>query len=576
MMPLLPARSRHRRGIATAAVIGIACALLPISALNAAAKNATPSSLPEAEFRRISAEQYRNIIHDVFGPTVELGGRFEPELRLNGLLAVGASSIAATAVGMEQFDAIARSIASQVVNQKHREQMIPCQPAAVTAPDDACARRFLGKVGRLLYRQPLPGRQLDAHVGAAHVGAEGVKDFYRGLALSLGAMLSSPQFLFRKATLEPDPEQRGGYRLDAHAKASQLSFFLWNAGPDLLLLKAAESGELNSRKGLARQVDRMIASPRLEAGVRAFFVDNFRFDDTVSITKDVALFPKYNAQVIANAREQTLRTIVDLLLKQKGDYRDLFTTKKTFLTRELGAIYRVPVVGTQPNGSPDTWEPFEFPPNDPRGGILTQVAFTATHSPAGRGSPTLRGKALREIILCQKVPAPPGDVDFTLVNNTTSYNTARERLAAHATEPMCAGCHKIMDPIGLALENFDGAGEYRTTENGAPIDASGELNGVKFSDPSGLGRAVHDDPAAATCLVNRLSAYALGRVPANAKQPWVALLQKSFATNGYRVPELMRTIATSDAFYRVAPKGEPSPPKQKAAATTLPQPEIRK
>ena len=144
-----------------------------------------------------------------------------------------------------------------------------------------------------------------------------------------------------------------------------------------------------------------MGSPRLEEGMRAFFVDQFRFDEFEVLAKDAALFPKFSAQAAADAREQTLRTVIDVVLTRNADYREIFTTKKTFLTPELGAIYRVPIFKEGPNGSPDEWQPYEFDSNDPRGGILTQVAFTALHSPAGRGSPTLRGKAVREIALCQ-------------------------------------------------------------------------------------------------------------------------------------------------------------------------------
>ena len=508
----------------------------------------------EAIVRRLTGEQYRAVIQDVFGPTIEFGGHFEPGLKVNGLAAAGTSSIGVTPAGMEQYDAMARVIADQVVSESYRAQMIPCTPATSRRADDACARQFLGSVGRLLYRRPLTASSLDAHVAAASAAADATRDFYKGLALSLGAMLSSPQFLFRDAELEADPENKGGYRLDAYSKASQLSFFLWNAGPDLQLLTAAEKGDLGTRKGLERQVERMMASPRVEAGVRAFFTDNFGFDEFADLTKDAVLFPKFSAQATADAQEQTLKTVVDLLLKNNGDYRDLFTTKKTFLTPELGAIYRVPLVDNRPAGTPDGWAPYEFGSDDKRAGILTHMSFTALHSPAGRGSPTIRGKALREVILCQKVPPPPGNVQFNVVQDTTNplYKTARDRLTAHRNNPVCAGCHKITDPMGLALENFDGAGEFRTTENGKLIDTSGELDGIAFSGAEGLGRAVRDNPATPTCLVNRLASYALGRAPGAGEEPWISALQTSFAEKGYRVPGLMREIAVSSAFYQRA------------------------
>src|SRR5208283_5220271 len=157
------------------------------------------------------------------------------------------------------------------------------------------------------------------------------------------------------------------------------------------------------------------------------------------------------------------------------------------------------------------WEAHEFPPGDPHVGLLTQLSFTELHSHPGRSSSTLRGKAVREIVLCQKVPDPPGNVNFTVVQDTKNplYKTARERLTAHRTQPTCAGCHKLIDPIGLALENFDSLGTYRAAENDSAIDASGELDGVKFADSAGLGAAVRNHPATPACLVDRIFSYAV-------------------------------------------------------------------
>lgn len=548
------------RGFSGAALAGLACGV-------ALAADAPADVDTTTVARRLTADEYRTVIADVFGPTVELGGRFEPELRVKGLLAVGTTHVSVTSAGMEQYDSMARAIAAQVVDPQHRD-LIPCRPANEKAADDACTGTFMAKVGRLLYRRPLTDSELKAYVGAARVATEETKDYWNGLSMSLAAMLSSPKFLFRQVRVEPDPANPGQWRMDAHAKAQQLSFFLWNSGPDLELLAAADRGELDTKKGLAKQVDRMMASSRVEAGVRAFFTDDLGFDEFDTLTKDAALFPKFSAQAAADSQEQTLRTIVDLLLVHKGDFRDIFTTKKTFLTQELAAIYKVPLVNDEPNGSPDTWVPFEFGKDDPRGGILTQVAFTALHSPPGRGSPTLRGKALREVLLCQKVPAPPAAVKFDIVQDTTNplYKTARDRLKAHATNPVCAGCHKIIDPIGLALENFDGAGAFRTTEQGAVIDTSGSLDGVSFSNAAELGKAIHDNPAATSCLVSRLSSYATGR-PVDAGTPWAQALLKDFGASGYRLPDLMREIALSDEFFRALP---PDTKAAEAAAPTQP------
>lgn len=505
----------------------------------------------ERGMRRLTAVQYQNIIRDLFGPTIELGGRFEPELRVDGLLAVGSSEVSITAGGMEQFDAMARRIAAQLVDEKRRERL-PCSPADVTAADDVCTRQVVLKIAPLIYRRPLSDGEVATYVNAARVATAETKDFYDGLSLTISAMLSSPSFLFRQVSTEPQVHGSGAPLLDSFSLASELSFFLWNSGPDALLFEAASKGRLRSKEGLALEVDRMLESSRVEAGVRAFFTDMLEFELFETLSKDAAIFPKFSRQAIEDAQEETLRTIVNVVLVQNGDYRDIFTTKKTFLTKQLAAIYRVPLVSDVPNGAPETWEPFEYGEDDPRGGILTQMSFTALHSPAGRASATLRGKAIREVLMCQRVPPPPGAVEFNIVEDTTNpqYRTARDRLNAHATNPVCAGCHKIVDPMGYALENFDGGGAFRTTESGALIDASGTLDGVGFKTPAELGSVLHDNKNTAACLVKRLASYAVGRPLKDER--WLGVLQQRFIAEGFRLRPLMRAIVLSDSFATVA------------------------
>ena len=547
------------------AFLASSLAVLLLVAPVAAADGASAASGSDLAMRRLTPTQYRQVITDVFGRTIKLGGRFEPDRRVNGLLALGAREATVTAAGLEQYDNMARVVAAQVIDPTRRATLIPCTPAAANAPDDACAVLFFAKAGRLLYRRALADDELSTFVAAAHTGAVATKDFYQGLGTGLGNLLVSLPFLFRQEFAEPAPGRAGGVRMTAPSKASRLSFLLWNAAPDSELLRAAEAGELDSKKGLARQADRLLASPRLEAGVRAFFTDMLAFDEFDALAKDRMIYPKFTPRIAEDAAEQTLRTVVELLLHSHGDYRDLFTTRKTFLTPLLGALYAVPVPKTTPIDGPDAWVAHEYAPNDPRAGILTQASFVALHSHPGRSSSTLRGKALRELILCQKVPNPPGNVDFTIAQNTSNpqYKTARARLKAHATEAMCAGCHKIMDPMGLALETFDSAGGYRTSENGVPIDTSGELDGVAFADAAGLGQRLRNHPATAACLVNRLYSYGIGRTPAADDAAAIAALQKGFAADGYRLPDLLRRLVTDDAFTRVLVA-----PVQEAAAPT--------
>jgi hypothetical protein len=541
-------------GFAGAVALGTLALVAMLVLAPHATRRAAPLAEGDMELRRLTPDQYRNIIADVFGRSVKFGGRFEPGIRQTGLLAVGASTATVTASAFEQYDQMARSIAASVVDARHRGDLIPCVPKAPDRADPDCARAFLAPVGRLLFRRALGDAEIARYVGLANASATSLKDFYAGLATSLATLLVSPDFLFRQETTEADPHRPGQWRLTAYAKASRLSFLLWNTAPDDALLRAAEDGRLNSEEGLSREVDRMLQSSRLEAGVRAFFADFLEFDGFQTLAKDALIYPKYTDAVTEEAREQMLRTISDVLLTHGGDYRDLFTTKKTFMTPLLGSIYRVPLATDAP------WQPYEFSNDRPTAGILTLIGFTALHSHPGRSSPTLRGRAIRQELLCQTVPDPPANVNFSLLQDTTNprYRTARERVKAHTSVAICAGCHKLTDPIGLALETYDTTGQDRATENGAPIDASGELDGVAYKDAAGLGQAVHDNPALPACLAARWYSYMTGRSLAISDNAEIGALEHRFREDGYRIVPLMRDIAVDERSYKAPPPAIPA------------------
>ena len=548
-----PARSLRPR----AAALALAFLCMPFAgARDTASVSAGPrpngpaEAATAASMRLISQEQYFNSLGYVFGPDISVAAHFAPFRRTDGLLAGGSASAGVTIAQMQEFQRTARALAEQVVSPGNRAYLVPCTPRDDARADKDCARRFLLPVGRLLFRRPLDPATADAVVARSVDAANRLQDFYGGLAVALEGLLMSPQALFIADRAEPDPARPGQARLDAWSLASRLSFFLWNAAPDEELLRAAEEGRLDSEAGLAREVDRMLASPRLETGMRAFFDDMLRFDDLAVLTKDTGIYPNFGAETIADAREQTLRTLVDYLLVRKGDYRGLFTSSETFVSPSLAVIYGI--------AAPPGWTAYTSPPGSPRTGLLTQVSFLAAHAHPGRSSPTLRGKALRELLLCQTVPRPPPNVDFSLLEDADSrLRTARERLDVHRTNPVCAGCHKITDPIGLAFEHFDGAGQYRATERGAPIDASGTLDGRNFDDLAGLSQALHDHPQLSACLVKRVYGWAAGAPIQPADKPMLDWLGHQFAADGYRLPDLLRTVALSSAFAMVR-EGEPA------------------
>lgn len=500
----------------------------------------TPASL-----RLLSQQQYLNTLSYVFGPNVQPSTRFAALPRTGGLLASGAATAGLTDTQLEMYQKTAAKVATQIIGESSREYLIPCVPAAIDAADAQCARTFITAVAPLLYRRALTPAHLESLVGEASSAADSLDSFYDGLGVVIEGMLLSPNVLLVSEVSEPDPDHPGTQRLDGWSLATRLSLFLWNAAPDAELLQAAESGALHTRRGLADQVDRMLASPRLEDGVRTLFDDMFEFENFGLLTKDGQIYPSFTGETAVDAREQTLRTVVDHLLTRRADYRDLFTTRQTFMSQSLAPIYKVAAQGPG-------WTPYEFPADTPYAGLLTQVSFQALHSHPGRSSATLRGKALREVMLCQVVPKPPANVDFSAVQNPDgSVKTARERVAFHLKNPSCAGCHRITDPMGLSMEAFDGAGAFRHTENDVPIDTAGNLDGVEFKDVVGLGKALRDNAQLPWCAVKRTFAYATGTTSDSNNRRVLEFLSERFAEDGYQLPGLLREIALSNAFRKV-------------------------
>jgi hypothetical protein len=508
-----------------------------------------PQNPVKVAVRRITESQYRHTIADVFSPDLKINSRFEPEKRDDGLLAVGNAELTLTSAGFEQYFALASSIATQALSEKRAATLVPCKPVSASSADEACERQFISQYGELLFRRPLTEAELATRVHVASAGAKQLNDFNGGLRLALTSLLVSPDFLFRVEMAEPDPARPGQYRLDAYTKASRLSFLFWDTTPDKELLDAAASGALHTEAGLTQQLARLTASPRYEQGSRAFFSDMFQLDGIENVVKDPAIYPKFNQSVADGAREQTLRTTIDLLIRQKRDYRELFTSNETFINRPLAAVYKVPFSST------GDWATYTFPQSSERSGILTQASFLSLFSHPGTSSPTKRGIKIYEIFMCEPTPNPPADVDFSKVKDSTQ-GTVRGRLLDHMANTGCTVCHRRSDPPGLALEHFDGLGQLRTSENGSPIDVSADIKGTRIVGAQGLGNYLHDDPRVPACLVRDVYAYGVGRRIDDREDDYLSAQSKTFASNGYRVPELMAQIASSPEFFKVVmPKG---------------------
>jgi hypothetical protein len=537
---------RALSGVTALGSIGAILLAASVGHADAPSGEAVTQQQQAPKFRRLTEAQYRSTIADIFGPDIKVSGRFEPDMRVGGLLAAGTSAVSLTPAGAEQYEQIARGIAGQVVDAKHREKLVGCAPQPSDPLGAACAEGFFKRVGLRIYRRPLTDGEVKLAIAQALAASSTLKDFHNGLAIMLTAMLSDLPFLFQTDREVEDPRAPGGRTIDAWSRASKLSYFLWNSTPDEQLLQAAANGSLMTQAGLSAQVDRLMASPRFETGVRSFFDDFLQLEGMMSLSKDGIIYPAFRSAAAPAAREQTLRTITTLLVAENGDYRDLFTTRRVAMNRQLSPLYRMPY-------GPRDWSMVTLPDDDPRVGILTQISFLALHSHEGRSSPTLRGKAVREVLMCEHVPAPPANVNFTIVQDTSNpaFRTTRERLKAHLDDEECASCHKLTDPMGLTLDSFDGAGQFRATENGVPIDTTGMLDQIAFSDSAGLGKALHDNSKVTQCLTQSAWRYAAGRALLPSEELVTSRLHEDFARTGYRIRSLFRRIALDPQFFAV-------------------------
>jgi hypothetical protein len=492
--------------------------------------------------RRLTESQYRNSIADIFGTGIVVQGKFEPDRRVGGLLAASGTTLSVTPAGFEGYAKMADSIARQVVDEKNRSRLISCMPKSAAAPDRGCAGQILERYGQLLFRRPLTQAELKARLDAADKVTKLSGNFYTGIRYSLTTLLSAPDFLFRTEMAVPKGKD---YTLDGYSRAARLSYMLWDTTPDRQLLDAARSGALDTEAGVKTQAARLMASARLESGMRTFFSDYLELDTLGTIAKDPTIYPKYSDEVAASAREETLRTAIDLVLKKGGDFRDILVTRKTFINRPLAWIYSVPY-----NLSGE-WMPYEFKQEDGRSGILTQASMLSMFSHPGRSSPTKRGVALLDIFLCEPTPAPPANVDFSIVNDTNNPNlrTVRDRLNAHATVPTCASCHTHSDPMGLTLEQFDSIGVRRLKDDGRDIDVSAVMAGKKFSGGEGLGQYLHDNPKVPACFTRKLYAYGVGANSEELEKSAIQPFLEGFIASGYRLSPLLNAIVTSPQFF---------------------------
>ncbi len=422
-----------------------------------------------------------------------------------------------------------------------RRQVFVCNPSA-PVEQERCASQIVTRLARRAYRRPIAVKEIPALLSPYRATREEGGDFERGIRMALQRILASPDFLFR-IELDPSDAPDRVHRVSDLGLASRLSFFLWNSIPDEELLSAAERGELRQPEMQQQQVRRMLADPRAKSLVTDFVSQWLYLRNIESVNPDPASFPDFDENLRAALLQET-QLFFESMLREDRSVLDLLRADYTFLNERLARHYGIPGI----YGS-------EFRrvtlASDARRGLLGQGSVLTVTSYPNRTAPTLRGKWLLENLLGAPPPPPPPNIPSLKEDKNVALLTMRERMELHRVSPVCASCHSRMDPLGFALENFDGLGRWRdTTEGGGRIDASGILpDGTAFNGPVGLRQVLlSKEDQLVTAVTGRLLTYALGRAVEPSDMPAIRKIVRTSASQAYRWSSLIMGVVRSAPF----------------------------
>src|SRR3954467_3263 len=424
-----------------------------------------------------------------------------------------------------------------------RRKIFVCRP---TAPSDEipCARKILASLATEAYRHPANNEDIESLMefyGDARKG----HDFEAGIKAAIQALLASPKFVFRLEATPATARPGQPYRITDNDLASRLSFFLWNTLPDAELIKLANANTLHTPAVLDKQVRRMLADPRAESLSTRFASQWRRLQDVEKIHPDALLFPSFDNDLTQSYIRET-QLFFDSIVREDRNILDLLTADYTFVNERIARVYGIPnIVG-------EKFQRVQVP--DVRRGILGQGSVLMQTAVADRTSPVQRGKWIMEVLLgSPPPPPPPHGAAFDETKSATADGktlSTRERMEAHRKNPACNSCHRVIDPLGLALENFDTVAAWRIKDNGVNVDSNGVLyDGTKMSGPGDLRQALlgKSDIVLRNFTDNLLS-YALGRRIESFDQPTVRAIVRKAGQNGNRFSSFILGVVNSAAF----------------------------
>ena len=418
-----------------------------------------------------------------------------------------------------------------------RDQVIGCMPVGVA--DTACLRSFVTHFGRLALRRPLSKDEIDRYLAFEAYAVEG-NDFYIAPAMVISALLQDPEFLYRVEVGAKVPARQGLFRLNDFEVGTRLAYFLWGSTPDDALLDLAEAGKLSSADEVRSAAMRLLTDPRTRARVDRFHAMWLGFQQL-----------PHPPDLTLAMRTETSKLIERVVFEEGRPWSDIFTSTESYIDARLAGIYGM---AAPANGF--AWMPYDGTASARRG-ILSHGSFLSVVGKFGDTSPTLRGKLIRERLLCEVVPPPPPNVNVDEPPASTSSPCKWDRYEAHRSVGSCAGCHNQMDPVGFGLENYDQTGRFRAFDNGLPactiagegllFGLTGDAEPTRFRGPAELGQALVDSGRVEACLVTQVYRLAMGHREGALDAPFLDQLGQSFAVSG-RFDELILDLVSTDAF----------------------------
>lgn len=492
-----------------------------------------------APLRRLTRFEYNNSVAALLGDTTQPANSLPSELLGNGF-GNDADEQPTSSFLVEQYGTIAAGVASRL----DLAQLSPsCVDATSSEAEQACLSTVLEDFARRAYRHPLDeGERSD--LLALQQSVRELTNFEDSVRALVETVLQSPDFLYRLEWGEQDPENPTLRRPSGHEMAARLSYLFWGSLPDEELELAAANGGLVTADDVRAQAQRMLNDERARPVIRHFFDHFLPLNTLTDLARDPEQFPTFSPTIGGLMREETHRFLQYEIFEGPGDWPSVLTAPYTFLNAPLADFYGIEgVVG-------DEFRLVELDTSR-RLGLLTQGAIQAGTTISNFTNPVRRGVFLLRSMMCVELPSPPEEFeDQVMPPDPYSGATGRERYSKHSENDDCAVCHKIMDPPGFALENYDAVGLWRDQENGVTIDASGDLDllGGEFSGPIEMARMIADSPRAQDCFAGNWMTYAYGRTLESEDECTSLGVENAFAASGYDVQALLLAITQTDAF----------------------------